>query len=72
MFPVLRRVVGIDQDVVDIDNNANIKHIAENIIHETLKNHGTVGKTERHDLALKRTVSGLKGCLPFVSFRDSD
>jgi hypothetical protein len=69
---VLRRVVGIDQDVVDIDNDTNIKHITETVIHETLKNRGTVGKTERHDLPLKRPVSGPKGGLPFVSFRDSD
>jgi hypothetical protein len=72
MFLVLRRVVGIDQDVINIDNDANIKHIAENVIHEMLKNSWTVGKTERHDLPLKRTVSGLKGGLPFVTFRDSD
>jgi hypothetical protein len=72
VFPVVRQVIGIDQDVVDIDNDANIKHIAENVIHETLKNRGTACKTERHDLPLKQTVSGLEGGLPFVAFRDSD
>jgi hypothetical protein len=72
VFPVLRRVIGIDQDVVDIDNDANIKNIAENVIHETLKNCGTVGKTERYELPLKRTISGPKGGLPFVAFRNSD
>jgi hypothetical protein len=68
VFPVLRRVIGIDQDVVDVDNDANIKHIAENVIHETLKNRRAVGKNERHNLPLKRTVSGPKGSLPFITF----
>jgi hypothetical protein len=53
VFPVLRRVIGINQDVVEVDNDANIEHNAENVIHEMLKNRRTVGKTERHDLPLK-------------------
>jgi hypothetical protein len=53
VFPVLRQVIGINQDVVEVDNDANSKHITENVIHETLKNHGTIGKTKRHDLPLK-------------------
>jgi hypothetical protein len=72
VFPVLGWVVRIDQDVVDIDDDANIKHIAENVIHETLKNRGTIGKTERHDLPLKQAIACSKGSLPFVSFHDLD
>ena len=34
---VLSWIVGIDEDVVQIDNNAYIKQIAEHIIHEALK-----------------------------------
>jgi hypothetical protein len=68
VFPVLKQVIRINEDVVDIDNEANIEHIAENVIHETLKNHGTIGKTARHDLPLKRTISGLKGGLPLITF----
>jgi hypothetical protein len=49
IFPVLRWVIRINQDVVEIDHSANIKHITKNIIHEMLKNHGAIGKTERHD-----------------------
>jgi hypothetical protein len=69
---MLRQVIRINQDVVDIDNDANIEHITKNDIHETLKNCGTVGKTERHDLPLKQTILGSKGGLPFVVFRNSD
>jgi hypothetical protein len=72
MFPVLRWVIGINQDVIEVDANANIKHIAKNIIHETLKNHGTIGKTQRHDLPLKQTITGSKGSLPFIAFCNSD
>jgi hypothetical protein len=72
MFPVLRWAIGINKDVIDVDNEVNIKHIAENVIHETLKNSGTIGKAERHNLLLKQTITGLEGGLPFITFRELD
>ena len=37
MLLVLSQIVGIDEDVVQIDNNAYIQQIAEHIVHEALK-----------------------------------
>ena len=34
---VLGWIVGIDEDVIQIDNNVYIKQIAEHIVHEALK-----------------------------------
>ena len=64
---VLHKVVGIDQDVVQIDNDINIYHIHENVVHELLKSCGSVSKAFWHYQPLERSVLSLEGGCPFVS-----
>ena len=45
---VLRKVVGIDQYVVQVDDDIDVHHIGEDVVHEPLKSCGSVSKAFRH------------------------
>ena len=64
---MLRKVIGIDQYVVQIDNDINVYHIREDVIHELLKSCGSVSKAFQHYQPLERSITSLEGGLPFVS-----
>ena len=61
---VLHEVIRIDQDV-------NVYHICEDVIHESLKSCGSVSKAFRHYQPLERSVLSLESSFPFVSFGDA-
>ena len=49
MFLVKFFVVGIDEDVVEVNDYADIEHVKENVVHESLKSGWSVGESEWHD-----------------------
>ena len=61
-------VVAEDKDVVQIYDNEDIGHVAEDVVHEVLKGGWGVGHTEGHDKVFERLVSGTKGSFPLVSW----
>ena len=65
---MLCEVVQIDQDVVQIDNDIDVYHIHENVVHESLKSCGSVSKAFRHYQPLERSVLSSESSFPFVSF----
>ncbi len=68
VFPVLCRIVGINEDVVKVYDYGNIKHVSENIIYKALERCGSIGESKRHDTPFKGAVAGLEGCFPFITF----
>ena len=64
---MLGKVIGIDQYVVQIDNDINVYHIREDVVHELLKNCGSISKAFQHYQPLKRSVTSPEGSLPFIS-----
>ena len=64
---MLRKVIGIDQYVIQIDNDINVYHIHEDVIHEPLKSCRSVSKAFWHYQPLERSVLSPEGSLPFVS-----
>jgi len=64
---VLRNVVRIDEDVIQIYDDYNIDHIHEDVIHKSLKSGGCISKPFRHYQPLEGTVAGLECSLLFVS-----
>ena len=65
---MLCEVVRIDQDVIQIDNDIDVYHIRENVVHESSKSCRSVSKAFRHYQPLERSVSSPESCFPFVSF----
>ena len=48
-IPVMfRHVIQVDEYIIQIDHNTDIQEIRENIIHELLKGHESIGETEEH------------------------
>ena len=72
MFPMVDEIVGVDQNVVQIDENAYVQEIREDVVHETLKSGGGIGKSERHNAPLKRAIASAKCGFPFVTFSNPD
>ncbi len=68
VFPVLRRIVGVNEDVIKVYDYGNVKHVSENVIHEVLECCGSIGESKRHDTPFKGAVAGPEGCFPFITF----
>src|SRR5882672_10735518 len=69
---VFGNVVGIDEDVIQIDDDYDINHIHEDVIHELLKSCWCISKPFRHYQPLEGTISGSEGSLPFISMCNLD
>ena len=65
---MLHEVVGIDQDVIQIDNDVDVCHIHENVVHESLKSCRSISKAFWLYQPLERSISSLESDFPFVSF----
>ncbi|KXN92783.1 hypothetical protein AN958_04027 [Leucoagaricus sp. SymC.cos] len=72
MFAVFSGVVGIDEDVVQIDRNADIEEVTEDVIHKMLESSRCVSKTEGHNQPFKGAVAGPKSSFPLITFGDAD
>ncbi len=68
MLSVFRGVIGIDEDVIEVYDYGNIKHVSKNIVHEALERRGSVGEPKRHDTPFEGAVMGPEGCFPFITF----
>ncbi len=68
MFLVLHGIIGIDEDVVEVYDYGNVKHVSKNVIHEALEHHGALVSPKRHDTPFEGAVVGPKGCFPFITF----
>jgi hypothetical protein len=49
MFVMEFRIVGVDEDIIQVDNNTDIEHVREDIVHKSLKSGRSIGASERHD-----------------------
>ena len=68
----LARILHIDQDIISIYNNKNIKLFYKNLIDILLKYDQNIGKTKKHNHILKMTILGLESCIFFVTFINFD
>ena len=42
-------IVGVDEDIIQVDNNTDIEHVGEDIVHESLKSGRSIRESKRHD-----------------------
>jgi len=43
---MLRHVIQVDEYIIQINHNTDIQKIRENVVHESLEGHRSIGKTE--------------------------
>jgi hypothetical protein len=66
-------VAGEDEEIIHVDNEPSFgDHIAEEVIHESLKCGGRVGEAKEHDSGFKEPLMGDEGSFPLVSILDAD
>ena len=57
MSLVLGHIFGIDEDIVEVDDDANVKEVTENVIHEALESGRGICKSERYNEPFKRAIA---------------
>ena len=72
MFLVIVHVLGVYEDIVEVDDYKEVDHIMEYIVHEGLESGWRVCHTEGHDEVFIGAVPGPKSSLPFVSSGNAD
>jgi len=45
---ILGHIIQVDEYIIQIDHNIDIQKVGENVIHESLESHGSIGKAEGH------------------------
>ena len=68
---MFRGIVGVDEDVVEVDDDVDVEKVAKDVLHETLESSGGVAEAERHDHHLEESVAGPESGLPFVTLGDT-
>ena len=63
-------ILSIDEDVIQINNDEDIKFLYQDLINVTLDACWGIRQSEQHHLVLEVTVSGLKSRFSFVTFFD--
>ena len=72
MFLMGLEVLGVYQDVIQIDDNADIEEIHEDTIDESLKSHGSICQAKGHDIPLEGPISRAECGFPFITFSNVD
>ena len=64
-------ILSIDQDIVQVYYNKDIKLFSKNLVDIALKAYEYIEKAEKHHLALKMAVPDTKSRLPLITFSNS-
>ena len=65
-------VGGVDEEIIHIDDEPSFgNHVAEGVIHKSLKSGGGVGKSKEHDGGFEESLMGDEGRFPLVTILDS-
>ena len=67
MLVMLILINRIDEYIIHIDDHTYIQEVIEDVIHHVLEGSRGIGKAKRHDSILEMSISGLKGCFPFIT-----
>lgn len=72
MLNMLVRIVGIDEDIVEVNHDVDVKEVGENVVHEGLKSGRSIGETERHNEIFICTIASAECGFPLVASSNSD
>lgn len=61
-------IFGINQDVIQVHYNKNIKLLNKNLADVALETSWYVGQSKKHNLVLVVTVLNAKSCFLFITF----
>ncbi len=67
----LASVLNIDQNIIQINSNKDIKLLSNNLVDIVLKTGWRIGKARKYNLVFEVVVLGIKNYLPLVTFSNS-
>ena len=72
MFLMGLEVLGVYQDVIQIDDNTDIEEIHKDTINESLESCRSICQAKGHDIPLKGTIPCAEHGFPFITFCNAD
>jgi hypothetical protein len=57
MFMILD-VVGVDENIIEVNNNAYIEEVTKQVVHEGLERCWGIREVKRHDVELEMSIPG--------------
>ena len=67
----LARVLDIDQNVIQVDNDKDVQFLGKDFVNVTLEASWSVGEAEGHDLIFKVAIPGAERGFPLVTLFNS-
>ena len=61
-------ILGVDEDVIKVNNDEDIEFLGQDLVNITLKAGCCIKQTKGHYLVLEMAVSSLESSLPFIAF----
>ena len=68
MFLMIKGVIRVKQDVVEVNEYAYIQQVGKNIVHEMLECGQGISESKGHNTLFKGTIAGTEGGFPLVTF----
>ena len=72
MFLMGLEVLGVYQDVIQIDDNTDIKEIHKDAIDKSVESHRSICQAKGHDIPLEGTIPHAERGFPFITFCNAD
>jgi len=72
MCNMLFGILGVDQNVIQIDYHPHIQHVHKNAIDKALERSWSIGKSERHNKPFIGAIASAEGSFPFITWSDAD
>ena len=72
MFLMGLEVLGVYQDVIQIDDNTDIKKIHKDAIDKSVESHRSICQAKGHDIPLEGTIPHAERGFPFITFCNAD
>ena len=72
MFDMLFWVLGVDEDVIKVDDHEHVEEVREDVVHEVLKCGRHICEPKRHHTPFEGSVSGAECGLPFITLGNAD
>ena len=72
MLVMFRHVIQVDEYIIQIDYDTDIQKVRENVIHEFLEDHRSIGKTKKHYRSLKWSIACPERSFPLIIIGDAN
>ena len=72
MLVLFGHIIRVDEYIIQIDHDTDIQKVRENVVHESLEGHESIGKTKGYYRSFKWSIACPKGSLPFITIGDAN